>query len=399
MIDPIGAARLIRKVWSNPNDLARELYELVQSKDARKVQSPVEIAVPKGQVGLRLVRSADRPSTAGPAPRPSQAQPYPDRGGSPMPPQPRVASRTRQGNSNAEPQVARREPPQAPGSNLDLAQRPTRESPARTTAEPAQPPRRPQETANRPAPILVASNTPEIPRRPRQPDLPPAQFTPVGDLPSYARAYQSPIFESLEEVRFGGIHPVQFDNPPVLLNRDTGIYEPFEIASGLTRIPRENRYRIWYGEVDTANGMNKLNRPIYKVKIYAWPDGELEDTVDVTMWGLDPLVTLTKGERLWPVWQASDGNHYAVPAIRERLAKTTSVVQPRAGNTPGSGTAQVYTFVNGQFQGNPGGSLTVYLFTGKPSSSAGTIPSGTWAIIREMYGVWWIVAQDCSGAA
>ncbi len=74
------------------------------------------------------------------------------------------------------------------------------------------------------------------------------------------------------------------------------------------------------------------------------------------------------------------------------LGKTTTILQPRSGETPGSGTVQPLTYT-GTVLAPFGGTITVLNWTGTQVVQGQRIEYNT------MYGRYWLEGHDCSGVA
>jgi hypothetical protein len=292
MFDFKQVGRLLRQDWDNPTDLARELYGLFTNKDARTINQPLSIEVPKGQAGLSISRESASPSSAIRPSVTTLARPN-------RPPIPEtikpdifrsdlVSDRT----IKDAPDLNFPRPPELDGGGPPIPEgeifRPT--------------------SGNWSAPQGVRPSSSNRQNRPSQVQSGP-DFSPVRpDVPSSnpSKAYSKPVFEASGEIRFSGITPVQFDTPPRVFNPTTDNYEPYNFNGQLTRIPlnEDDGATVMWGQVVSGQG------DTYLVNLFTDPDPETQptDSVSVEVVGLDDKEVIPPLTWLYPVTPNADGN-------------------------------------------------------------------------------------------
>jgi hypothetical protein len=79
-------------------------------------------------------------------------------------------------------------------------------------------------------------------------------------------------------------------------------------------------------------------------------------------------------------------------AVSRYIAKTTTAITARSGTTPGSGNADFYTF-DGTSLNSLSVNRTVWNFSG---ATGGLATVGTWIVVLEISGYYWIISAECS---
>ena len=314
-LDADSAGFLIHKQWRDPNEFAKQLYDIVVSPPGRLATSRPD----PGPAASKPIRTAPLPPTPTPRrlPVPSPTPALPARSGRPQPPAseprepspalsrrpsgatpagatPRPRRPARRRSSQASPSVPQRRRRKVIGPSI-LARRavtPPRRlrplddvavAPRRPTARPApRPVRRGASLAprnRRPAPTLAPRPAPTTPTS--------SPTTTLAPPPPTGPAAAAP------QTKGGQVQAAQF-----------------------TPIPRETAYRFFFGTVTAKIGLGSDGLQQYTCDLRPSPNAAVEASVTVEMWVLDPNDTLPNGSPLWPVMYCPiDGIFYCQPPV------------------------------------------------------------------------------------
>jgi hypothetical protein len=292
MYDFGQVGRLLRQDWSNPTDLARELYGMFTSKDSRRMANPVNLAVPKGQTGIVISRE-NAPGPAATALRDQTTVKNTNRTNVP---------------TTERPDVVRTDltPQRAPKDALDIATRNPRLTSGDGPAFPQSTDQSPTSanfgrspTFNRPQTPNRSLNGPQVQTgpdfKPVRPDA-----GPLG--PSAKGGYSNPVFEASGEIRFSGVTPVQFDAPPQVFNPITDEYEDYSFDGYLTRVPDDDDGGdgASWGQVLSGKG----NTYIMNIFDDPDPDTATDGPQSVKCLNLDAKEVIPPGTWIYPVVQS-----------------------------------------------------------------------------------------------
>lgn len=289
MFDLKQVGRLLRQDWPSATDLARELYDMMTSKDARRMAAPLSIEVPKGQTGIVISRE----SAKSPAATVRNQQTTINRANAARVPKvdvPDVRTEVAGQRAMNDPIEASFRRPQDGGD--DGLSFPTSED-SRPT---------PGDFGARPG-----GDRPNSPNRQlRGPQVQSGpDFVPVrpssGSAPISRKAYSNPVAEFSDEIRFSGITPVQFDVPPRVFNPVTDQYEEYNFDGRLTRIPldTDDGDGAMWGQVVSGQG------DTYQMNLFTDPDPDTKPTdfQSVKCVGLDSEEIIPVDTWIYPVIQ------------------------------------------------------------------------------------------------
>lgn len=293
------ANRLLRQDWSNPVDLARELYNMFTGEEARSLRTPPTIQNPK-QSGLEITRKSDQ--KAAPASTRSQgpAAARPNRTQIPKVDKPDlVRSEEQQRREITEPADSPFDRPLTPDDQSDF----------------------------RPAPD--SRPTPGAPSEPIA-GMAPLQFSRgsgAGDLlgsdyesgiptfdegQSYARPIDFGSSGLSDNINLRGITPVSSGGGARNFNVRTDDYEPYRFDGSLTRIPidedGDGGSDVFWGKVVIGLG------DTYLCNIYTDPDPDTDPeapgVVSVKIVSIDPKENIQPGTWIYPVVLNAAGTQY-----------------------------------------------------------------------------------------
>jgi hypothetical protein len=301
MFNVKDAGRLFQEDWKSPGELARQLYQMVTSKETKTVNAPVEISVPKGQTALRISQAKAEPSPSSSSPSirnaritqavAAQAKFKPVLQAADGPGQSRNPG-------SLTPDEIR---PQASGIDHASSVRTSDHAgdfrPQSTSTADRQ-----QRSFQQPAAIKSGSQVQTGPKGLSSRADQPAQQS------RFAKSYQNPVFEVAEgEVKFSGNSPVQFDRQPYVFNTNTDSYEPMGKVDGSTAQPAFAEGAQVWGKVTGGTG------PTQMVTLYDDPAGSpAGETISCTFPGLDPTEQIPPGTWVYPIFVNGDGAYFCV---------------------------------------------------------------------------------------
>lgn len=296
MIDFGQVGRLLRQDWDSPTDLAREIYQMVTSKEARRPANPVSIEIPQSQAGIVISRQN---APAGPSPFAANS----------------TTHRTVRTNvpNTVKPDALRTDVPNAReiGQHSDSSFARPPSSGDQSSFEAVDDSR--PDSGNFPKSPGLQNQSPNRNLRGPQvqsgPDFAPSRAEATGSVGARRGGYQQPVFGTNGEVRFAGNAPVQFDAPPRVWNPRTDQYEQYSFDGELTRIPldTDDGDDTSWGQVISGAGAT------YQMNLFPDPDPDTQAsaTEEVTIVGLDPSEVLPPGTWVYPVTAGGpDGDKY-----------------------------------------------------------------------------------------
>lgn len=239
--------RLLREKWSNPVDLAQELYAMFTAKGPAELHDTLTIKVPQGKTALRIEQVDNSVSTT-----------EISHGGV-----------SKNSVSTAPSVVGRRQPPQP--------------TPQRAAVGPAD---------------AGTSFTPSSP-----------SSTPASSQAASRR--ESPLVEVAGSVAFTGNTPIQFNQPPMVVNPRTGRQDQLATVNQIPPPPPAPLTPI-FGIVTEGKG------DTYQVQFYpSGFTGQGAGIYTVTIPDIDPDETIPAGTKMFPIWLVLGVYTYQPPVWTE----------------------------------------------------------------------------------
>ena len=241
--------RLLREKWSSPVDLAQELYAMFTAKGPAEIHDTLTIKVPAGKTALRIEQVDNSTSET---------------------------SFTHGGISKNSVSTA----PSVPGRRV--------------------PPPTPQPTRVR--------NGPESPSTSFSSSQG-SSSSPSTHSPSRREA---PLVEIDGSVAFTGKAPIQFSQPPIVVNPTTGREERLATADQVQQSSASASGTPRFGIVTEGTG------DTYQVQFYsAGFTGGGAGIYSVKIPDIDPNETIPAGTKLFPIWLVSGVYYYQPPVWME----------------------------------------------------------------------------------
>ena len=241
--------RLLREKWSSPVDLAQELYAMFTAKGPAEIHDTLTIKVPAGKTALKIEQVDNSTSET---------------------------SFTHGGISKSSVSTA----PSVPGRRV--------------------PPPTPQPTRIR--------NGPESPSTTFSSSQG-SQSSPSAHSPSRREA---PLVEIGGSVAFTGKAPIQFSQPPIVVNPTTGREERLATADQVQQSSASASGTPRFGIVTEGTG------DTYQVQFYsAGFTGGGAGIYTVKIPDIDPSETIPAGTKLFPIWLVSGVYYYQPPVWME----------------------------------------------------------------------------------
>ena len=245
LIGVISPVRLLREKWSNPVDLAQELYAMFTAKGPAELHDTLTIKVPAGKTALRIEQVDN-----------SITETHISHSG--------IAKNS---VSTAPSVPGRRVPPPSP--------LPTR-------------------IRNGPEASLTSFS--------------PSQGSPSSPSVQPSSRREAPLVEIAGSVAFTGKAPIQFSQPPIVVNPRTGREERLATTDQISQ-PAAASSVPYLGIVTEGTG------DTYRVQFYsAGFAGSGTGIYTVKIPNIDPNETIPAGTKLFPIWLVS-GVYYHQPPV------------------------------------------------------------------------------------